>query len=441
MLFTVELLAIERCLDESASLGRHPQVCLSEILFMNIWIVNHYAIPPGQPGGTRHHDLALHLMRRGHRPMIVACNFNHWSRMQHQPLRVGTHIQTREEGVPYRWIRSTAYGSSWQRLLNMLLFALRLQRIARWHPDVPDVVVGSSPHLLAALSAWMLARRLSVPFVLEIRDIWPLSMVEVAGLPRHHPVVLIFSWIEKFLYRRADGIVSLLPGTKNHLKQRVTKFGPYLWLPNGINIDVIEEAPLRSEAAPFTLLYAGSHGDANHLDTILDAADILQQNHAAVRIDFIGQGPEKPRLMSRARSMGLLNVSFENPIPKHDVYSRLAEADAFVIALKRTSLYRFGISLNKLFDYMAVGRPIIFSGFAYANPVTIAHCGVCVPPENAQALADAIRQLASLTSEKRQTIGRRGRRYVEANHNTNLLAGTLAKYLQTIIEDHAEKNL
>jgi len=407
---------------------------------MNIWIINHYAIPPGQSGGTRHYDLARELMAAGHHPLIIAANFNHWSRKNYHHLSETLCRESCERGVPFFWLATPGYGGNLARLRNMLTFSLRLKTLfTHTPPNKPDIIIGSSPHLFGAFAGFLLAKRLQVPFVLEIRDIWPLSMVEVAGVAPWHPMVILLSCMEKWLYRHADGIVSLLPGTDRHITACVAAPGPFLWLPNGIALEKLPSFSEKTHIPPFIILYAGSHGDANHLECILDAAELLAKAETPVRFEFVGQGPEKTKLMNKAHTMRLKNVRFEDPLPKEQIYRRMAEADAFIVSLKKTPLYRFGISLNKLFDYMAVGKPVIFAGDAYHNPVALADCGIVSPPENARELANGILNLMNMTTEERRAMGRRGRRFVEQTHNTRFLAVKLTQFFESLLRKHAEK--
>lgn len=423
-------------------MGLHYRDQKYEHSSMNIWIINHYAIPSGQPGGTRHYDLARELMAAGHRPLIIAANFNHWSRKDYHPIGNALRWETCEKGVPFLWLATPGYGGNIARLHNMVTFSLRLRTMfAYTSSNKPDIIIGSSPHLFGAFAGYLLAKRLQVPFALEIRDIWPLSMIEVAGVTPWHPMIALLSCIEKWLYRHADGIVSLLPGTDRHINACVAALGPFLWLPNGIALEKLPTFSEKPHRQPFTILYAGSHGDANQLDCILEAADLLKKTEVPVRFEFVGQGPEKPRLMEKALSMGLANVSFEAPLPKELIYGRLAEADAFIVSLKETPLYRFGISLNKLFDYMAVGKPVLFAGDAYQNPVALADCGIVTPSENAREIANGILKLMSMTTEERRAMGRRGRRFVEHTHNTRFLAVKLTRFLESLIRKHAEKTV
>lgn len=400
---------------------------------MRIWFINQYAVPPSEPGGTRHHALAKALTRRGHDVHVVASSF-HYSRQRETRLVPGEAARVEEaEGVPYVWLRTPAYrGNSLGRVRNMAAFGVAVLRRTRGLLRTrPDVVVGSSPHLFGALAAYRLARRMGVPFVLEVRDIWPESLVLLAGASPRHPLVLLFGWIERFLYRRADAIVTLLPTAADHIVRLGGERGRITWVPNGIDVGLFPPGdPPRSGGGTFTVMYAGTHGQANALGSLLDAAEILLREGWGDRIlfRFVGDGPEKARLAESAARRGLRNVSFDPPVAKERVNQVLREADVLIASLRDLDLYRHGFSLNKLFDYLAAERPVVL-GAASPNPVTEAGAGLSVPPEDARAMADAVRALYAAPEAERRAMSVRGRRFVEENHDFAGLAARLESAL------------
>jgi len=398
---------------------------------VNIWIVNHYAIPPTQTGGTRHYSLARALIARGHDVTIVASNYTYMG----GATLPATGKREVIEGVPFLWLPTPPYESSGsvKRMLNNLVFARRLLQLAPGQElPRPDVIVGSSPHLLAAWGAQRVARRLRVPFVLEIRDVWPQSILDLGRIPAWHPVVLFFGAIEKYLYRHADRIVSLLPAVEEHVVARGGRPGSVTWLPNGIDLAMLPQLPAPLTEGQFRLYYAGSHGVANDLDTLLDAAAALR-DMPEISFHLIGDGPEKPRLVQRARDEGLDRVSFEAPVPKAEVYARLADANAFALPVKGLDLYRHGISPNKVFDYLALGRPTVIASSSANNPIAEAEAGPTVPPGDPGALAAAIKELAALPPTVRQQMGERGRAYVTAHHDLAQLALRLEQVLDEAV--------
>jgi len=404
---------------------------------MNIWIVNQYAILPTQPGIIRHFNLAAELTRQGHQVTIIASSFDHLTRKETR-LKSGELYSTEFiENVRFLWLRTPSYtGNTKRRIWNMLVFAWRLWRkcgVASL--PKPDVIVGSSPHLFGAFAAWRLARSMSIPFVLEIRDLWPASLVELGNVSSSHPIVIGLGMIERTLYRNAEQIVTLLPGTPPYIAERGGHRDKITWVPNGIHPKTIPLNPPTQHAAgkPLTAMYLGSHGLANSLDVVLDAAKLLKAEGAADKIRFrlIGDGPNKQALVERAAQENLGEmVQFEDPVPKHVVSELVGEADLLFITFHRCSLYRWGFSTNKLFDYFAAGRPIVIAVDSGFNPVAEADAGLTVPPGDAKAFADAIKTLCATSHEERWQMGLNGRRYVEKNHDMIQLAERFETCLQ-----------
>lgn len=402
---------------------------------MRIWMINHYAEPYG-----RHHNLAGELIRRGHQVVIFASSFDHRTR-QESRLAPGENMKNEKiGGIPYVWLRTPPYpGNTPARAWNMAVFARRIWGMKKTEGiERPDVIIGSSPHLFAALAAQRISVRFRVPFVFEVRDLWPQSLVDLGNVSERHPVVRGLEKIEKYLYRRAARIISLLPGAVEHMVAKGANREKVAWIPNGINTDLVPPPEPPSNDGVFTVMYAGAHGLANALDHLLDAAAILQEEDLGrkILIRFIGDGPEKPRLREVAARRELKNVRFDDPVPRDKIYNLLRKADAFVMPLKLSPVFRWGVSPNKLFDYMATARPVIFSVNSPINPVKEAGAGITVPPENPQALAKAIKELLNMTPEERWKMGLRGREYVERYHSFTRLADKLEKVLEEAVTGH-----
>ena len=329
------------------------------------------------------------------------------------------------EGVRFLWLKTPGYKSNISRMYNMIYFAISAcyGRGIR-SLEKPDVILGSSPQLFGAYAGQRLAARFRVPFILEIRDIWPQSLVDLSNVPRYHPVIQALEILENYLYSKATRIISLLPGGSEYLVRKGIPKEKISWLPNGIDTRYIPKSAFPQNGTVFSVMYAGAHGIANGLQTILDAATILQQEGWGERVRFrlVGDGPVKPFIQKRAHNEGIKIIDFNNPVPKEKVYDVLREADAFVMILKRSAVFRWGVSPNKLFDYMVSARPTIFSVNAPFDPVSAAKAGIIIPPEDPHALAQAIRQLADMPLQERYEMGLRGRNYVEKHHNTTKLA-------------------
>lgn len=403
---------------------------------MRIWLINHYAIPPTSAGGTRHYNFAKQLQKRGHEVVIIAANYNHLSHRYMGSLKDEAELDTRFE-VPFVWLPVPAYkGNTLARFWNMLAFmnSILRNKILPQLP-VPDLVLGSSPHLFAALGAARLARRMKKPFILEIRDLWPESLVDLGRFTAKHPLIIVMKWIERYLYKHAQGVISLLPCADQYLIQEGVKPESILWLPNSVDLSAIPgDALIPPTNAKFTIMNAGAHGVANDLDTVLSAAKILENQGLSdrIRICLVGDGPEKARLKQRAVNENIHMVEFMDAVPKNQVYDLLKQADAFLMLLKNSPVFRWGISPNKLFDYLAMERPIIFAVDTPFNPIEKAKAGLTIKPSEPEALASAIYNLALTPKTELQEMAKRGKRYVMEHHDLFGLSLSLERLMQEV---------
>ena len=397
---------------------------------MNILIVNHYATPPSQPGGTRHFSLAKALMAIGHSVTLAASGFDHLTRRNRLLPGEGLRRETLD-GVAFLWLGTPPYqGNGLGRLWNMLVFERAVRRL---RPEDlggrPDVVVGSSPHLFGARAALRLARRLGVPFVLELRDVWPQSLIDVMDVPRWHPLILLMERVERTLYREADHIITLLPAVSERVRLRGGDPRAITWVSNGIDLSLVPVVAAPEDKGPFTFMYAGSHGVTNALDVVVDAAKLLQawergpnRPGRRAQVVMVGTGPEKPRLEARALAEGLDNLTFLPPVSKREIYGLLAEADAFLVSSRDSSLWQHGISFNKIYDFMAMTRPAVVGLRCPNNPIAEAGSGLTVAPGDANAMAEAMIRLVEAGPEARRAMALKGRAHVEAHFDFRILA-------------------
>jgi len=400
---------------------------------VNIWFIHHYAVPPGSAGGTRHFTVADRLTAAGHTVRIAASSYHYLTQRETREFGNGVEQLERIRDVEFVWIRSAPHrGNSVGRLLNMLSFAFRAfrSRILR-QSGAPDVVLGSSPQPFAALAGWALARRYEARFVYEVRDLWPETLVDLGRVPRWNPVVVVFWAIERFCLRRADAVITLLPAARAYLAAKGADPARIVWVPNGVDLALIGPATAPPCRPYCQFVYAGAIGFANNLEVVVRAAARLTADRQApaVRVRFIGDGPERPRLEALAGSLGATNVEFLPPVPKHEIYDLLRAADCCVMVLRDSPVFRWGISPNKLFDYLATARPVLFAVHTPDDPVTASGAGVRADPNSVDSVADAMVRLASLTAAERQALGLKGRAYVEQHHDMERLAKRFADAL------------
>jgi glycosyltransferase involved in cell wall biosynthesis len=397
-----------------------------------IWIVNQYTGSPRHGMEYRHYYLGRLMAERGLTVVVVSGSYSHlFTRAPDVSARY-----TREaiDGLTYCWIAVPRYGAatSGGRVLNMVAFALWLVGLPTTRLPRPDAILVSSPSPFPIVVAARWARRWNARLVFEVRDIWPLSLREIAGVPRLHPLMVAMQWCEDYAYRAADRVVSVLPMAAEHMVSRGMAPEKFRYLPNGIDLHAADVAGAAPDAVAdavrpgaFTVGFIGTLGTANAVETLIDAARLLDADR--FRVVIVGHGHERDRLMRRAE--GLRNVTFVGPIPKEQVVAAMHLFDACYVGYRRSSLYRFGISPNKLFEYMAAARPIVLAADASNLPVDEAQCGRTVPPEDPTALAAAIRSLAACPAAERARLGANARAYVAARHDYAVLADELTGIL------------
>lgn len=400
---------------------------------MNILYINHYAGSLLHGMEYRPYYLAREWVRMGHRVRIVAASQSHVR--TRQPEMDGARSDEAIDGIEYTWLSTPEYeGNGAKRAFNMFAFVWRLWRAVRKlvQEVKPDVVIASSTYPLDIYPARRIASVAGAKLIFEVHDLWPLSPIELGGISRHHPFMQLLQHAEDYAYRNADKVVSMLPKARDHMLARGMLPGKFVHIPNGI--DVAEWAD-ESQAIPdahqealaglqqrglFLVGYAGAHGVANALDTLLDAAELLHD--VPVCFVLVGQGPERDSLIAQAKKRGLKKVVFLSAVPKSSIPGLLRQFDALYIGLQNQGLFRFGISPNKLMDYMMVGKPIIQAIAAGNDPVSDAGCGYAISPEHPEAIAKAVQKLMALSEEERVALGERGRLYVQEHHDYRVLA-------------------
>jgi glycosyltransferase involved in cell wall biosynthesis len=401
---------------------------------MNIWILNHHALTPDMSGGTRHYDFAKELLKRGHKVTIVASSF-HYSKYQEMKEYKNKEflLETIDE-VDFIWIKTPPYiGNGLSRVKNMLSYSSQVLKIVpKLNLKKPDIIVGSSVHLFAVWSAYKLSKRYNTPFVMEVRDLWPQTLIDM-GISKWHPFIISLGWLEKYLYKKADKIISNLPYAYDYIGQFV-KREKFIWISNGVDLTNIKYIP-KEKNDKFIISYTGAIGVANNLQILLDVAKNLKENKN-IYFRIVGDGAEKQMLKRFIIINDLQNVSIENPVPKNEVSKILESSDVLFVSLKDNPLYKYGISLNKLFDYMASGRIIIFAGNSKNNPIKDANAGYSISPDNVDLLEKTILEIYNLPNEDRIVIGQNIRKYAEENYSIEILVNKFEKLLKDEMEKY-----
>ncbi|MET0856860.1 MAG: glycosyltransferase family 4 protein [Telluria sp.] len=407
---------------------------------MNILLINHYAGSPRDGMEYRAYYLAREWVGLGHRVRIVASAHSH-VRARQPDLGGRRRLDETIDGIEYTWFKTPVYrGNGIGRVRNMAAFVSRLfaegKQLAQSFR--PDVVIASSTYPMDIWPARRIARLARARLVFEVHDLWPLSPIELGGLSRRHPFIMLVQAAEDYAYRHADVVVSMLPKVREYMESRGMAPHKLHIVPNGVDpAEWLADGPVLKESIADTLAgikrqglsivgYAGAHGVANALDTFLDAARLMRDEPVAFVL--VGGGPDKPALQQRAQAERLGKVWFIEPTQKEQMPALLRYFDIAYIGLQRQPLFRFGIAPNKLTDYMMAARPVVLAIEAGNDPVGEAGCGVKVRPEDPQAVVHGIRTLLAASQEARAAMGQRGREYVLKNHTYPVLA---RKFLTT----------
>lgn len=399
-----------------------------------LWI-NQFALLPGDGGGTRHFELGRELVRKGWDVTLLASDL-HLHRREYTQRENASDRRTlfmEQEGVKIGWAWAAEYSrNDWRRAWNWISFYRSVVRARRQLSSKPDVIIGSSPQLFAAAAALRLARKLDAPFIFEVRDLWPESLLAAGG--KRGFAYRILERIAARLYREADSIVVLARGTGDYLVDRGVRREKISYIPNGVDVNMMKRSIVTTQDVavdrPFTLVYAGAHGPANGLDKVLDAAAILGPE-AGARFLLVGDGPIKKELRENAEARGLSHVEFRDPVSKFELADLLNRADAGLMVLREAPLFSFAVSPNKLFDYLAAELPVVCNvPGEVAGMLRDANAGIQADAADGEALARAIGRMIALPRQQRAAMGRAGRQWVVREHSREVLGDRLLAHLR-----------
>jgi len=403
---------------------------------VHILLIHQAFVSLDEPGGTRHYELARCLAERGHRVTVVASSVSYLTGKAGETAPA--FIDRCSEGGSVTILRAHAYPalhrSFVHRVFSFFGFMISSFLIGFKVRDV-DLVWGTSPPIFQGVTAWLLARLRRIPFLFEVRDLWPAFAIQV-GVLRSRLLIRASEWLERFLYRHADRVVVNSPGFVSHVEARGARRVDLL--PNGSDVQMFDPSgkgtAFRREHAlegKFVALYAGAHGMSNDLGILLQDAKCLS-DRPEIAIVLLGDGKEKPALVKQSMRMRLTNVQFLMPVPKSGMKEALSAADACIAILKPIPLYAT-VYPNKVFDYMAAGRPVILAiDGVIREVVEKAGAGIFVSPGDPSALAEAIRSLAE-DRERGKAMGERGRRYVEQHFDRVEQAGRLSSIMEEMV--------
>lgn len=407
---------------------------------MRIAYVSQYFPPePGAPA-ARVSELSVAWARAGHDVTVLTGLPNHPAGVVPPEYRGRPLVREDFHGVKVvrTWLYAAANRGRVRRSLAYASFAVSASVWGQLFIQPPDVVVATSPQFLVGVAGRAIAGPRRVPFVFEVRDLWPESIVAVGALPARHPIVRGLEVVEEHLYEVADSVVVVTDSFERRLIERGVAPEKIHVIKNGVDLGrFVPGSPattLRRELGwdeRFVLAYVGTHGMAHALGSVLDAAASLRDRRD-VGFLFVGDGAERARLEQRARDDKLDNVRFLGVLPRERMPEVYATADACVVPLRKTELFTTVIP-SKIFEILASERPVLLSVDGEARAIVEASGGGrFLPPEDSQALARAVVELAADRSLGRR-MGQRGREYVLREFDREVLAKSYLEILGQVV--------
>lgn len=405
---------------------------------MNILYIDHYAGSINMGMEFRPYYLAREWKRLGHRVRIVGASFSHL-RAHNPNVKRDFEIQ-KIEGLEYQWIKTGEYhGNGVKRVLSMFEFCYKL-----WvNADIfvkefkPDTVITSSTYPLDTYPAQRIAKLAKAKLIHENHDLWPLTLETIGGMSKWHPFCLVMGLGLRSAVKNSDHIVCVLPYAYEYLEEYgLTNLKNFTHIPNGISQldwqqaeDLPEEHEelFRNLKGKFIVGYTGGHAISNALDTLIECAS--QINSDRIAFVLVGKGMEKERLIAKANSLGCQNVYFLPPVSKSQIPNIINHMDVVYVGSEKSLLLKYGASLNKLYDYMMGGKPIIYGVASRNKEVLDANCGWVVEPESVSDLKKAVLEISVIDSKLLQQKGSNGKKWVLNNCEYQMLAEKFSEIL------------
>lgn len=387
---------------------------------MNILLINHYAGSLKYGMEYRPFYLAREWVKQGNSVTIVAGSYSH-VRTVNPEVEKDYYVEE-DNGIKYIWFKTCHYnGNGVKRAMSMFQFVRKIKSNAKKliNDTHPDIVISSSTYPLDTFAAHKIAKKCKAALIHEVHDMWPLTLIEIAGMSRFHPFIVLTQYAENYAYKHSNAVVSLLPNAKDYMVEHGMKPENFFYIPNGIVVSDWENKislPQEQEnklkelknCGKIICAYFGSHTTTYGLKYFIDSSALVDTDK--VEIVLVGSGMEKENFIKQAKEAGYPNVTFLDPIPKQAIPSLLEYVDIVYVGGTRSKMRKFGAAMNKVYDSMMAGKPIVYAVDIPNNDVDRFSCGITVDLESSKAIADGINKLASMSSEEREKIGANGHR-------------------------------
>ncbi|MCF6465103.1 glycosyltransferase family 4 protein [Clostridium sp. Cult2] len=374
----------------------------------NIWIINHYGEPPTIGKYTRHFQFALELIKRGYDVRIFSSSAIHRTNINY--INDNSKFIIKEiEGVPFVFVKTSNYeGNGVKRIMNMLEYAIRVIQVRKKFCN-PDIIYASSPHPLTWLAGYRLAKRYNAKFIAETRDLWPETLVAMGAISKHSIPAKILYKLEKFIYKKADKLIFTFPGGKDYVDNIGLDISKVRYINNGVDLEeydnnkqtyILRDTDLDNDKT-FKIIYTGSMGQANSLNFLIEAAEIIDEKGIKdIKLILYGDGYQKEEMMNYVRDNNISNVIFKGRVEKKCIPNILSKSNLNIFTGKHIYLYKYGLSLNKMFEYFASGKPTLSNIECGYDMLEEYNCGLTVKGGSAEALAEGILKFYIMPKEE-----------------------------------------
>lgn len=412
----------------------------------HIWWINHHAVPPIVPGGTRHYSLAKEIMNLGdYKVTIINGSFDHLTPHFEEGAKWGSELSAPVlrcyDGVDFLSLPTPYYegNASLGRLKNMWSFYKNAQKyLGISIPNIidrPDMIIGSTVHPLAAYAGYKLSQRYNVPFIYEVRDLWPLTLVEIGKISKYNPVALAFGYLDRTMAKASELIITTAPLMQNYyIDNYRIDASKFIWITNGSDITKVQTSgdDRIGNNAVIRIGYTGTLGLANGIELFLKN---LNEVHKDVlkhfNFTFIGNGIKKPELITYCKKY-YLPVIFQSAVPKNNIVDVLTQFDMLLVIVLPSPIYRYGTSLNKMADYFAIGRPIMMIGNVAQNPVIESGAGFIGTDIN--DLEAILKSIIACSPEDLQKKANNARAYAALHYDWTQLSKRLLEKLKPLMQ-------
>jgi len=379
-----------------------------------VWYISKYAGTPNKGGPIRQYLFSKHFALKGYETVLISSNSNGF---EYKKFKKNFILYEKPQFKHYVLKGAKInLGFNIKRIISWLLFEVRLRKFLK-NQDISstDTVIVSSLSILTFLTGIYLKRKYGINLIVEVRDVWPLSLIDLKNLSKYNPFVMALSAIEKKGYKEANYIVGSMGNLGEHIKNVVPGYeNKYRYIPMGLDKSVLGKSidKKRVTTTDFILGYAGSIGISNKIDLILEAANILKTD-SRIKFKILGDGVLKEFYENKYKE--LKNVEYLPSVKKNEVANFLNTCDVLLNPWEDKSIYDYGVSPNKWIDYMYAAKPIIVAYNGYKNIINEAECGEFIDTDNPELLAKTIVKYSKMSKAELQEIGERGKKYLEDN--------------------------